>query len=1215
MAQQYASSAGVRAGDKGAVLRHRVPKKNQQNVPFEKPERGQRVSPQAGLVSQRLREGKTTRIDYGKGSQVTPLTKAQADKTLVPANGNIRLSKEQIAKLRAKPETKKAVRLQGVQRGEKNFTPARRALAAQRANQRASNTQRIDASDGSAGKVTRTNKATGTQLETNWKRHPAPQKGRDLQLELRDLKAGENGRRANRGSRFKRDLRSRTAQDMVGRELRGLRTKDRIQGSYGPAGDRRTAAKARLGDRWSEGVLRADKDGKINSTTFGTGKIKNAQGHYNTVPDMGGRLDRLAKSNITRLGRPAGGTSKATMQRTSQGSKLRNAQGVKYPAKPKGTDAVVGKPLGGESKKLAFQRLYHGTTPEARKAIEANGFKQGTSNVYGKGIYTSSSRNIVRNYSSRPDDTAVVRLRVPKSALKQTEGIKKSASGKPLNVPRVALEARRAIQGRKGKGAQIKGAAQPFENVNYFNRAANGAEDYTVLNKDFANKHIVKGPNNRFYPATKAQGRAIKANKFQPQSDRRGFANLARSEAKYFTVKPHQSRYNKNNVVRNISAALDNRRGGFTVDPHTGKTPGRGYQVAIDGASLRNATPEGVKKFVEKNRELLSRPDVKVGGWTDPKTGKTTIELSRRVRSKAEAERLGKKFDQKAIYDNKTGQVTETGGRDSIRFTKGAQTEGGSRIGGDKSTKRLANLPNTIKKPQASTSNLRQSVGAYAPDRTRKALPTSARPANTIQAKASKRQRVEQKGKPAPLLNRDGSLRRQDGAMRTKYELAHSRNFTPARRAQAVQRANSRINDVEATRFSPAHRKITNNAIGIESERYASPGSGGNQKIHNLNFGNSRQKLKARGLVNGTYLTPRELGDIPKSKLRQKLIDAGKMDMMARQLDIPKGDILTAHPSTPARGRLYNSSTNGALSTRRGSDIKSMKLTDRQWKNLVTDERVRFQHQQMQQDLADMTDSPATRIGRRAGGNSNIVASRQAPGDRSARPKPKAITSAVERRKRQAAQQQLEARRQREREMYDEDNDYEYDDYDEPDPYEVARQRLAVQQQNIERVDNEVNQSLVRLGARMVETTDPQDKALIRNQMVNERFRTYVARSPYNNAREMPEALRRRYHQQAIGDIEEVIRRDNNPRGRREVVINHRINEATEASNRFLGSAVNQMAMNPNERALHKHLREQMIQSRVNIYEAQGELSPQQMLRQATSEIDEYLQGTFGRNR
>ena len=101
MAQQYASSAGVRAGDKGAVLRHRVPKKNQANVPFEKPQQGQRVSPQSGLVQQRLRQGKTTRVDYGKGSQVTNLTKGQADKTLVKPNGNIRLSKAQRAKLKS----------------------------------------------------------------------------------------------------------------------------------------------------------------------------------------------------------------------------------------------------------------------------------------------------------------------------------------------------------------------------------------------------------------------------------------------------------------------------------------------------------------------------------------------------------------------------------------------------------------------------------------------------------------------------------------------------------------------------------------------------------------------------------------------------------------------------------------------------------------------------------------------------------------------------------------------------------------------------------------------------------------------------------------------------------------------------------------------------------------------------------------------------------
>jgi hypothetical protein len=64
-----------------------------------------------------------------------------------------------------------------------------------------------------------------------------------------------------------------------------------------------------------------------------------------------------------------------------------------------------------------------------------------------------------------------------------------------------------------------------------------------------------------------------------------------------------------------------------------------------------------------------------------------------------QAIRLAKKFDQKAIYDSRLGQVIETGGTDQIRFTKGAQTLGGSRIGGISkgNSKRLAPISNTIK--------------------------------------------------------------------------------------------------------------------------------------------------------------------------------------------------------------------------------------------------------------------------------------------------------------------------------------------------------------------------------------------------------------------------------------------------------------------------------------------------------------------------------------
>ena len=137
MAKTYAKSAGVRAGDEGRVLTHRVPKKNQTTVPFEKPQNRERVSPQAGLVQQRLREGKTTRIDYGKGSQVTPLTKAQADKTLVKPNGQLRVTQAQADRLKASRVSPNKTQATPPKKATpKNFTPGRRALAVQRANSR-----------------------------------------------------------------------------------------------------------------------------------------------------------------------------------------------------------------------------------------------------------------------------------------------------------------------------------------------------------------------------------------------------------------------------------------------------------------------------------------------------------------------------------------------------------------------------------------------------------------------------------------------------------------------------------------------------------------------------------------------------------------------------------------------------------------------------------------------------------------------------------------------------------------------------------------------------------------------------------------------------------------------------------------------------------------------------------------------------------------------
>jgi hypothetical protein len=346
MAQQYAQSAGVRAGDQGAVLRHRVSKKNQANVPFEKPEARQRVSPQAALVQERLKAGKTTRIDYGNGSQVTPLTKAQADKTLVKPNGNIRLSKAQAAKVRAnrsKPsavttsKTQKTkgrkVNLGNIQRGAKKFTPGTRAQAVKRANSRALNTP---------GYQARRNNAIGIDARRTIRPNGDNTRTHDIAFSNSDQKLNARGRNDSYGSR--RDigekpkskaterLRRSGLKDMMGRML-DINQFDTVTAS--PT----TQSRGILYNRASKGALSTRRgDRNARSTRVGPNMwINHEDGNKRVKFDpksLTEALTKQTKTQATRVGRAAGGTSKKPALIERPKNTIRNPKAQATKAKP-----------------------------------------------------------------------------------------------------------------------------------------------------------------------------------------------------------------------------------------------------------------------------------------------------------------------------------------------------------------------------------------------------------------------------------------------------------------------------------------------------------------------------------------------------------------------------------------------------------------------------------------------------------------------------------------------------------------------------------------------------------------------------------------------------------------------------------------------------------------------------------------------------------------
>ena len=111
---------------------------------------------------------------------------------------------------------------------------------------------------------------------------------------------------------------------------------------------------------------------------------------------------------------------------------------------------------------------------------------------------------------------------------------------------------------------------------------------------------------------------------------------------------------------------------GATVDPFTGEVPVSGNMVAIDGAVLEDLTdPDAVAAFISKNQDVLTREDVYLGSWVSEITGKPVVELSRLVEDGAEAEMLGRLFDQEGIFRLDDFEYIPTDGSDALRQTKG----------------------------------------------------------------------------------------------------------------------------------------------------------------------------------------------------------------------------------------------------------------------------------------------------------------------------------------------------------------------------------------------------------------------------------------------------------------------------------------------------------------------------------------------------------------
>lgn len=532
-------------------------------------------------------------------------------------------------------------------------------------------------------------------------------------------RASERGQRPSRKSPHSKKLKSANVKDQLAKQFRNIKNGDYATAT--PLTDRnnKTSARARFYNSNSQGALKSTKTSvpgwneyhiqarrgpnntwvnPANSKQLGDGRVVQRGIKWNPE-DLSNDLRKLAKDTPrTLVGRRAGGNSnikarlrvnpptkdkprsvgaagkpdygRRTLPRVNRPGTIRKNGRSAVPTR--GTQATqVGKRLGGQGSNLRFNRVYHGTSANAAQNIRANGYRPSPTGVFGPGVYTGNKK-MAQQYAdsagrANGSGGRVLAHRVPAKGSKTVQFEKG-------NNPRVSPQ-KGLVQDRLRQGKTTR--------INY----GNGSH-VTNLTKAQADRSLI--PANGQMRVTPRQQAAARRGGLQ---SRLSINNVQRSEPGYF--KPGSRTVDTKRAADLIESQVKGMKkgGGFTVDPRTGRVPTRGTQVAVDGRVLRDTSRAGIERFVQKNKELLSRPDTKVGGWTSDRSGKPVVELSRRVRSQAEAERLGRKFQQEGVYSNQRGQVTPTGGSDQLRHTRGAQTRGGGRIGGKGATAQLRVKP------------------------------------------------------------------------------------------------------------------------------------------------------------------------------------------------------------------------------------------------------------------------------------------------------------------------------------------------------------------------------------------------------------------------------------------------------------------------------------------------------------------------------------------
>lgn len=112
--------------------------------------------------------------------------------------------------------------------------------------------------------------------------------------------------------------------------------------------------------------------------------------------------------------------------------------------------------------------------------------------------------------------------------------------------------------------------------------------------------------------------------------------------------------------------------GGSSTEISTNSIPTSGYMIgaysdretwlSAEDSSNPEKRKQKIAEFVENNKDALSQPNMHLGTWKDPETGKICLDISERETDEARAIAKGRERNQKAIFNLSEMADVDTGG-------------------------------------------------------------------------------------------------------------------------------------------------------------------------------------------------------------------------------------------------------------------------------------------------------------------------------------------------------------------------------------------------------------------------------------------------------------------------------------------------------------------------------------------------------------------------